>query len=112
MIKIETFTKSVSSNSSEDLKSNLSGTELTPASGKVIDVKEIGGNVTSDGRIKVFIEGEQITSIKDNALASVENRILIDWSIAEGEELKIVGEDQSGSSNEMNVTLVFNEHSA
>ena len=105
VVRIQADSVSIDANAKE-----ASVVTLSPPEGKVYNILEIALGASGAGYFSIYIQNQRIAHPLDkDALALDSRRILVDWSLKQGEELKIVFTDKSGASNTAKYLIVFEE---
>lgn len=108
MIKIKGDSVSVSANAVE-----ADVLTLTPPKDKVYKILELALEASGAGYFAIYFNSDKICEkLEKDALNIDKRRILVDWKLEEGDTLKIVFTDTSGSANTARYLIVYSEESA
>ena len=86
--------------------------ELSPPKDKVYRVIEVAFSLSGSGYFEVYINEQRIVEkIEKEAIDIDSRRIVVNWELRQGDKLKIIAKDTSGSSNTAACLVVFEESS-
>jgi hypothetical protein len=81
---------------------------LTCPKGHTFQCKEIGFGLTTDGQVRVFLEDEQLVTYNFDA-DDDRRRVVIDWELKEGMELRVYGDNNNAGAQDVGYTLVYDD---
>ena len=104
IIRLESYQATVSANSKATV------VELTPPQGHTYRILEIAFSLSGAGYFEIYINEQRLTEhLYKDAIDIDKRRILVNWELKQGDKLKIIAYDTSGSTNTATVFIVYED---